>query len=111
MGQIQSGPQTEFAGLRAKSASSPGALIAFSCAKYCCVYDAGCRARPEHEREALPVRVPASRDIPRRTRNSISRKKKQSERLGMRLGQNSIWSPITIFKQQDEKQVDSATKC
>ena len=24
----------------------------FSCAKYCCVYDAGCRARPEHEREA-----------------------------------------------------------
>ena len=29
--------------------------------------------------------APASRDIPRRTRNSISRKKKQSERLGTRL--------------------------
>ena len=27
------------------AASSPGTLIAFSCAKYCCVYDAGCRAR------------------------------------------------------------------
>ena len=110
MGQIQSGPQTEFAGLRAKSALSPGALIAFSCAKYCCVYDAGCRARPEHKWEALPVRVPALRDIPHRTRNSISRKK-INQSLGTRLGQNSIWSPITIFKQQDEKQVDSATKC
>ena len=35
-----------------RTASSPGALIAFSCAKYCCVYDAGCRARSEDEREA-----------------------------------------------------------
>ena len=36
-------------------------------------------------RSTLPVRLPASRDIPRRTRNSISRKKKQSERLETRL--------------------------
>ena len=34
---------------------------------------------------SLPVRRPASRDIPRPTRNSIRRKKKQSERLGTRL--------------------------
>ena len=56
-------------------ASSPDALIAFSCAKYCCVYDG----------DVAPVCLPASRDIPRRTRNSISPKKKQSERLGTRL--------------------------
>ena len=36
-------------------------------------------------RSTLPLRLPASRDIPRRTRKSISRKKKQSERLGRRL--------------------------
>ena len=34
------------------SASSPGALIAISCAKYCCEYDARCRARPEDQQEA-----------------------------------------------------------
>ena len=47
-------------------ASSPGALIAFSCAKYFCVYDVGCRARQEDE--------------------GFSRNKKQSERLGTRMG-------------------------
>jgi hypothetical protein len=36
-------------------------------------------------RSTLPL--PASSDIPRRTRKSISRKKKQSERLGTRLQQ------------------------
>ena len=30
-----------------RPASSSGALIAFSCVKCCCVYDAGCRARPD----------------------------------------------------------------
>ena len=42
-------------------------------------------ARGRKTNSTLPVRLPASRDIPRRTRNSISRKKKQSERLGTRL--------------------------
>ena len=47
-------------------ASSPGALIAFSCAEYFCVYDVGCRARQEDK--------------------GISHNKKQLERLGTRLG-------------------------
>ena len=59
----------------------------FSCAKYCCVYDAGCRARPEHEREAWP------RATSRVVHATVFRARKAIRAPGDEAGQ-AEWTPL-----------------